>query len=155
MKKLHYLIIHCTDTPQGRKISAQDIRRWHIVERGWSKVGYSDMVHIDGSLENLTPFDQDAQVDPFEVTNGVLGMNGVSRHVVYVGGQKEGKPYDTRTEEQYYALETYVKYMILRHPNIKIAGHHQFSKKKCPSFHVPEWLQSICIDEKNIYYEIR
>jgi hypothetical protein len=39
---------------------------------------------------------------------------------------------------------------IKNHPTIKVVGHHQLSTKKCPSFNVPEWLQSICVTSKNI-----
>ena len=169
MGKLDYLVIHCTATPRGRKIDADDIIRWHTspVEkggRGWSRVGYSDMIYLDGELVNLTPFNQDNKVDNKEMTWGVKGINSRSRHVVYVGGldydyetpldddDKPGyKPEDTRTTEQMHAMEIYVKYMILRHPDIKVAGHNQFAAKACPSFNVPQWLRSIGVDEKNIH----
>ena len=29
MAKLFYLVIHCTATPAGREVSAEEIRRWH------------------------------------------------------------------------------------------------------------------------------
>jgi len=145
-KKLKYLIIHCTDTPEGREVTKADIEQWHLVENGWSKVGYSDMVHIDGSLESLIPFDLNEEVDSWEISNGARGFNSVSRHVVYVGGK--GK--DTRTKEQERTLMVYCYYMILRHPDLLIGGHNQFSEKDCPSFDVPLWLQSIAFPDKNI-----
>ncbi len=147
MSKLTYLVIHCTDTPSGRSVSRKDIEQWHIKENGWSKVGYSDMIHLDGSLENLVPFNQDALVDNWEITNGAKGYNGIARHVVYVGG---GKGIDTRTWDQEKTLEAYVKYMVLRHPDILVVGHNQLSTKKCPSFDVSNWLKSICVSEKNM-----
>ena len=54
---------------------------------------------------------QDANVDPWEITNGARGYNSISRHIVYVGGvAADGKTTkDTRTKEQKLALETYVK----------------------------------------------
>jgi len=140
-RKLEYLVIHCTATPEGRNISSDTIRRWHTAPkpegRGWRQVGYSDMIHLDGSLENLTPFNQD----------GI-----VARHVVYVGGVNEDNTYakDTRTPEQTDTLEVYVKYMIKRHPDIKVAGHNQFAAKACPSFDTVEWCKSIGVEDKNI-----
>lgn len=152
MAELKYLMIHCTDTPEGRSISSDDIRKWHLEERGWKRVGYSDMIHLDGTLENLHPFDQNNYVDGYEITNGARGFNGCTRHVVYVGGRRGGKAYDTRTNEQWEALETYVRYMILRHPQIQVLGHNDVDvKKACPSFNVEYWLSSICIDTENIY----
>ena len=48
-----YLVIHCTATPEGRHITSDDIRRWHLKERGWKQVGYTDMIHLDGRVERL------------------------------------------------------------------------------------------------------
>lgn len=154
MGKLTYLIIHCTATPEDREVTKEDIEIWHLQQRGWSKVGYTDLIQLDGNLVNLTPFDQDDEVDGFEITNGVRGKNSISRHVVYAGGVDEDglTPCDTRTIEQLHSLQVYVTYMVMRHPNILVAGHNQFdSGKACPSFDVPSWLESICVPEKNIY----
>jgi N-acetylmuramoyl-L-alanine amidase len=142
------------DLPE-EKLNGRDIR--YITGRGWDRFGYSDMLHIDGKLENLTPYNQDNKVDPWEMTWGASGINSKSRHVVYVGGLREEviddhfEPADTRTEDQIDGLEIYAKYMILRHPDIKIAGHNSFSKKACPCFNVAEWCESVGIPEKNIY----
>tara|TARA_R110002033_G_scaffold1964_1_gene14470 strand:+ start:1600 stop:2052 length:453 start_codon:yes stop_codon:yes gene_type:complete len=145
--KLKYLVIHSTDTPKGRAVSRADIEQWHLVERGWSKVGYADLIHLDGTVENLTPYNEDNQVDPWEITNGARGYNSKSRHVCYVGG---GNEIDTRTFEQVIALEAYVRETIALHPSIKIIGHNQISTKKCPSFDVSNWLKTICIEERFI-----
>ncbi len=121
---------------------------------GWSKPGYTDMIHLDGSLENLTPFDQDDNIAAWELTYGAKGINGISRHIVYVGGKNREytQDKDTRTDKQKEALKIYAQYTILRHPSIKVGGHNQFTnKKQCPSFDVPFWCNSICIEELNIY----
>jgi N-acetylmuramoyl-L-alanine amidase len=169
MAQLTHLITHCTATPEGRKVTSDDIIRWHTSPvsmggRGWKKVGYSDMIYIDGSLINLSPFNQDNIVDPLEITNGAKGMNSRSRHLVYVGGlridydapldEDDSPGYmaaDTRNEKQKYAMEIYYKYMILRHPQILIAGHYDFSYKACPSFNVAKFCREIGIPEINIY----
>lgn len=158
MKKLQLLVIHTTLTPEGREITRSDIEKWHIKENGWSRVGYSDMVHLNGDLENLIPFDQDEYVDNFEISNGAKGYNLIARHIVYVGGAGKEKwvfyknypPKDTRTKKQKETLLTYVKYTILRHPNIRVVGHNELSNKQCPCFNVGDWLRSECIPEKNI-----
>ena len=136
-------MIHCTATPEGRIVTKQDIEKWHIKENGWSKVGYSDMFHQDGSLENFIPFNQDNIVNSWEISNGAYGFNGVSRHIVYVGGiDKDGNHINTMTKAQTYSLTIYLRYMILRHPDILIMGHNQANKTDCPSFHVPQF----CVD---------
>lgn len=158
MKNQKYLVIHCTATAEGKEITSAQIRLWHTSPkphgRGWKQVGYTDMIHLDGQVENLVPNDYDNVVEPWEITNGVAGMNSVCLHVVYVGGLNVVlmKPQDTRTPEQKKALETYVKKIIRNNPDVQVAGHYQFDPgKACPSFNVPEWLKSIGIEEKNIY----
>ena len=149
---MQYLVIHCTATPEGREVSAAEIRRWHTAPisqggRGWKQVGYTDMIHLDGRVERLADNNEDAQVDPWEVTNGAAGYNNVSRHIVYVGGcDKAGKPKDTRTEAQREALKRYVEDFHARFPQVKIVGHHELNPgKACPSFDVEKWLRSIGI----------
>mgnify|MGYP000779135506 CR=1 FL=1 len=88
MGKLKYLVLHCTATPEGREVTADEIRRWHTsappVGRGWKQVGYTDMIHLDGRVERLVDNNEDAQVDSWEITNGAKGYNTTARHVVYV-----------------------------------------------------------------------
>ena len=148
---MQYLVIHCTATPEGREVSADEIRRWHTAPppagSGWKQVGYTDMVHLDGRVERLVNNNEDAQVDSWEVTNGAAGYNSVSRHIVYVGGcDKAGKPKDTRTAEQHEALKRYVEDFHRRFPQIRIVGHHELNPgKACPSFDVGKWLREIGI----------
>lgn len=180
-KKLTYLIVHCTATPEGQMVYPSDIRAWHTnpieVEggfkymgkiyksdkdlpadvrgkrgRGWSQVGYSDMIFLNGAVHNLVPYDNDDEVDSWEITNGHAGINSIARHVVYVGGMDKAnkKPKDTRTQAQRDTLALYVKRMIAQYPRIKVAGHNQFANKACPSFYVPSWLRSIGVPEINI-----
>lgn len=149
MAKLQYLVIHCTATPEGRKVSAADIRRWHTSPvskggRGCSRVGYTDIIHLDGSVERLHNNNDDSNVDAFEVTNGAKGYNSISRHIVYVGGvDRAGKPKDTRTDAQKQAMEEYVKAFHAKHPDVKIIGHNEIAAKACPSFDVQKWLKTI------------
>lgn len=148
---MKYLVIHCTATPEGREVSAADIRRWHTspppAGRGWKQVGYTDLIHLDGCVERLVGNNEDANVDPWEITNGAAGYNSVSRHIVYVGGvDVKGKPKDTRTVAQRETLKRYVEDFHSRFPQIRIVGHHELNLgKACPSFDVREWLRSIGI----------
>lgn len=156
MGNLAYLIIHCTDTPEGQEVTRENILDWHTAPkpsgRGWSKAGYADLIAQDGKLVSIHPFDADDEISPWEVTNGVRGINGKARHVCYVGGRDEQfNICDTRTYGQNKTLETYVKYMVLRHPSIKVAGHNHFNKSKaCPSFDVAHWCREIGIKPENI-----
>ena len=153
-KPLQYLVIHCTATKAGREVSSAEIRRWHTdpVEkggRGWQQVGYTDMIHLDGKVERLVKNNEDAQVDPWEITNGAKGYNAISRHVVYVGGVDANdvkKARDTRTPAQKEALKKYVLDFHKRFPKVKIIGHREVAAKACPSFDVRKWLKEIGIE---------
>lgn len=156
--KLKYLVIHATATPEGRTVTPDDIKKWHLSPppegRGWKQVGYSDMITIEGELINLVPYNEDDNVDKWEITNGVAGINVISRHVVYVGGcDQKIKPKDTRTNAQLKTLSEYVWNTIEKHPKILVAGHNQFANKACPSFGVPTWLLEIGVDADNIYWK--
>ena len=157
MAGVKYLVLHCTATPEGREVTSGEIRHWHTDPvkkggRGWKQVGYTDMIHLDGKVERLVGNNEDAEVDPWEVTNGAKGYNTVSRHVVYVGGvSKDGKTAkDTRTEAQLKAMTAYVRDFHERFPQIRIVGHGELPgvKKACPSFDVAAWLRSIGIYQK-------
>lgn len=153
MAKLQYLVLHCTATPEGREVTAADIRRWHTSPvsaggRGWKQPGYTDIIHLDGTVERIVDNNEDANVDPWEITNGAKGYNAVSRHVVYAGGcDRLMKPKDTRTPGQLRAMEAYVKDFHRRFPNVRIIGHNEVAAKACPSFDVREWLKSIGINQ--------
>ena len=157
MASMKYLVLHCIATPEGREVTSGEIRHWHTDPvkkggRGWKQVGYTDMIHLDGRVERLVRNNEDAEVDPWEVTNGAKGYNTVSRHVVYVGGvSKDGKTAkDTRTEAQLKAMTAYVRDFHERFPQIRIVGHGELPgvKKACPSFDVAAWLRSIGIYQK-------
>jgi hypothetical protein len=143
MAKLKYLVIHCTDTPEHMNVTPEMIKSWHTdkkpIGRGWSRVGYSDLIMLDGTIKNLRPYDEDDKVEDFEVTNGARGYNGVSRHIAYSGGRDANsqKPKNTLNEAQLESLAEYVKEFIQNHPDAKVIGHNQINDyKKCPSFSV-------------------
>lgn len=134
------------------KIGGVSITR--LKGRGWRQVGYADMIHLNGSIENLVPYNNDDIVDAWEITNGVAGINKIARHIVLVGGRTADNKSteDTRTEMQHAVLEGYVKKTIEIIPTIRVAGHNQFdAHKACPCFSVPQWALSIGLTKKNIY----
>ena len=99
-------------------------------------------------VERLVKNNEDAEVAPWEITNGAKGYNSVSRHVVYVGGCDElMRPKDTRTAAQMDAMMRYVRDFHQRFPDVRIIGHNQVSAKNCPCFDVPEWLKKIGINQ--------
>lgn len=120
--------------------------------RGWRQVGYSLLIDNFGKRHTLVEVDDDAEIDPWEITNGVKGINHEALHLVTAGGVGEnGHPLDTRTEEQLKTQETVLFEILDKHPDILFAGHNQFANKACPSYNTVDYLRSICIPEKNIH----
>jgi hypothetical protein len=154
---LRYLMLHCTATPEGRVVTPGEILKWHTSPkpngRGWDKVGYMVLFLLDGSTHFFAKDNGDQWVQSNEITNGAIGMNGMSHHACYVGGlSKDGKtPKDTRTPEQEMAMIKFIFEYLSRHPQVKVCGHNQFAKKACPSFDVPDWCKLINVPEVNIY----
>lgn len=107
------------------------------------------MLHLDGTWERLVNNNEDANVEPWEITNGAKGYNAISRHIVYVGGMAADgfTPKDTRTMVQRQSLERYVRNFHNRHPKVRIIGHNDISGKACPAFNVGKWLKEIGITQ--------
>lgn len=151
------LILHCSATPEGKYFDKQDIINWHTTPkhlggRGWSKPGYHDVILLDGTLQSIVPFDSNNFIDNWEIANGAKGYNSRSIHLCYIGGlDQHYKSKDTRTLSQKNTMVIYVRYVILRNPDIKIAGHNQLAAKDCPCFDTANWLKTIGVNKKNIF----
>ncbi|MGW9332732.1 N-acetylmuramoyl-L-alanine amidase [Bosea sp. NPDC055594] len=129
-RRIEEIIVHCTATPEGRPVSVNTIRGWHIGQ-GWRDIGYHWVVLLDGTIAPGRPESQ--------VGSHVAGHNSGTLGVVYVGGVgADGKtPKDTRTPAQKTALLELCRALIQRYPAIrKVTGHNQYSSKACPSFDV-------------------
>lgn len=150
-----YLLLHCLYTPKGRKVSAEEVLRWHTAPkpqgRGWSAPGYRLLIHLDGSISVLRDYDFDNTLEGWEITNGALGFNDKAAHIALVGGMENGKPANTFTKAQWTTLEYQVLSYVELYPDIQVGGHNQVSKKACPCFEVPDFCRGIEIAERNIY----
>ena len=126
MRTINEIIIHCSATKEGNKISAATIDRWHK-DRGWRCIGYHYVVRIDGSIEYGRPVQ--------DVGAHVKGRNKHSIGVCYIGGlDADMEPKDTRTREQKESLLYLLKTLKRLHPNATIHGHREFANKACPCF---------------------
>jgi hypothetical protein len=139
---LKYLIIHSTYTREGNDIEMNEN----------TNHSYSDIIHTNGNIESLLNNNRKNRTDSWDLKYNNEDINTLSRHIAYVGGLNKDNTNskDTRTLEQEETLEVYVKYMIKRHPDIKIAGYNQFKEKFSPGFKVDKWLQEINISKENI-----
>lgn len=126
MRDIKYIVVHCTATqPETEKKAILDYWKNNL---GWKNVGYHYLIDRFGVIHELARLDQ--------ITNGVKGFNSQSVHVSYIGGiDRQGKPKDTRTPNQKYALEVILSDLKKKFPNAIIQGHRDFGvNKACPSF---------------------
>jgi N-acetylmuramoyl-L-alanine amidase len=128
-REITEIVIHCTATPEGRDVTAADVRAWHKAQ-GWSDIGYHYLVRLDGMVEPGRP---EAMVGAH-----VIGHNTGTLGVCYAGGvDAKFAPKDTRTPEQEDALEAVCRALIAKYPSIKkVSGHRDYAPKACPSFDV-------------------
>lgn len=135
MRKIDKIIIHCSATPEGRPVTVETIRKWHIA-RGWSDIGYHYVIYLDGSVHEGRPLEA--------IGAHTSGQNLHSIGICYVGGcDKNMKPKDTRTPAQEAALVKLVKSLKERFPGASVHGHNEFAAKACPSFDVQKWRKEV------------
>ncbi len=142
MRKIKYIVLHCTATPQSATV--ESIKRYWRENLGWKNPGYHHIISADGTITDLLPIQ--------ELANGVAGYNSNSIHISYIGGVDEkGRPFDNRTAKQFLSqLQLVHKYIDL-FPEAVIAGHKDFPmvQKACPSFEVTVWLKSVKLPEQS------
>lgn len=132
MRQINEIIIHCTATPEGRDVTVEQIREWHVKGNGWSDVGYHYIIDLDGKVHPGRPIQQPGA--------HCKGHNAKSIGIVYVGGlAADGKtPKDTRTPAQRIALRQLIAQLQEQFPESwgNIHGHNEYAAKACPSFNV-------------------
>ena len=149
MRKINHIVLHCSASKAGRKLTVEDIDKMHRA-RGWRKIGYHYVVYADGSIHKGRELS--------EIGAHVAGHNAHSVGICYIGGlDDQGKPADTRTEEQRAAIFYLLQRLKERFPQAEILGHRDFSPdlngngviepweymKACPCFNAREEYKNV------------
>tara|TARA_R110001632_G_C11350460_1_gene418356 strand:- start:2848 stop:3282 length:435 start_codon:yes stop_codon:yes gene_type:complete len=127
MRTIENFIIHCSATPEGRDVTVDTIRRWHL-KRGWSDVGYHFICLLDGTIKKGRPQEK--------IGAHTKGKNNHSIGICYIGGMDENMEHskDTRTEAQKKSLVRLLLNLKSEHCDAVVNSHKDFSNKACPSF---------------------
>lgn len=135
MRKIKFLVVHCSDSPDDIDITAEEIHSWHLA-RGWSGIGYNAVITRDGEIQPGRPdYWQGAHVRDFNGDG--QGDNSDSLGVCLIGR-------DAFTGHQYRALEAWLYERKIRHPLAEIVGHCDLDPRKtCPNFDVRAWWEGI------------
>lgn len=156
-RRIDYIVVHCTATPEGQDRTVERIRREHIEQNGWSDIGYHFVIYRDGTIAKGR--------DVSKVGAHVNGYNAHSIGIAYVGGLENipNVPYqklkgkDTRTHEQKKALLKLLGELRAQYPKAVIKGHRDFSpdKNKDGVISPDEWIKGCpCFDAAQEYRNI-
>lgn len=139
MRDIKYIVIHESDTPNGRPHTAQDIDLWHRERFRRSEsarkafnptlkaIGYHYVICVDGTL-------QTGRAES-EIPAAVQGYNSTSINICLIGKGKYTSP-------QWYTLKALVGELKKKYPDAAVKGHYQFDTAKgkvCPGFAVDKW----------------
>lgn len=131
---VRFIVVHCSATPPDMDIGADEIRRWHIEDNGWSDIGYHYVIRRTGVIEHGRPLDYQGA--------HVRGHNHESVGICLVGGvNKDAQPDANFTAAQYASLESLISLLLPRFPGAAVRGHRDFPgvTKACPSFDAVAW----------------
>lgn len=127
------IVIHCSDTPNGRETSAADIHRWHSDPKpkgnGWDGIGYHHVITIHGDVQAGRPhYWQGAHAAPFNQDS--LGICLIGR--------------DQFTDAQWRSLEGLVLALTEQYQGAEVLGHRDLNNHKtCPNFDVKAWWEGV------------
>ena len=127
-RRIDEIVVHCTATKPNQDLNVDDVRKMHK-KQGWSDIGYHYLIRLDGRIETGRDVDL--------IGAHVNGHNAHTIGVCYVGGlDANGKPYDTRTENQKASLLSLLIDLKKLYPKAVIKGHRDYPKvsKACPCF---------------------
>ena len=122
---IDFIIVHCSDSPQGRGDNAETIHQWHL-ERKFSGIGYHRVILENGVIERGRPL--------YWAGAHAVGYNDRSIGICLIGD-------GDYTPVQMSSLFDVIHEMLDRSPSAVVIGHNDINKSKsCPKFDVKKWL---------------
>jgi N-acetyl-anhydromuramyl-L-alanine amidase AmpD len=138
LNKVNFIVVHCADTKSNMNFTVEDLHRVHVVENGWSDIGYHHYIKFNGlAYECRSPNKQGAHCK---------AVNDKSLAICLEGGFGGVNNF---TELQLDALYHLINKLKAKYPNAAIVGHNHFDDKLCPSFCVVSWYEQRVKDEIN------
>jgi hypothetical protein len=145
MRQINDIVIHCSDSPNGRNYREKDINQWHIDRGEWGPspsgvyCGYHWVICIDGVIEaGRLPDEVGCHCPP----------NGHSLGICMVGK-------DRFTQVQWDSLKALIQGLKTQFPQATITGHYEHDSAKvqgktCPNFDVPSYIVDFIPDDAHI-----
>ena len=118
-REIKLLVIHCSATRCNVSFTVEQLRQCHL-QRGFKDIGYHFYITRNGELHHCRPVSEPGA--------HVRGFNRHSIGICYEGGlDEEGRPADTRTQAQRFALLDLLTILKHQYPDAQILGHYQLS----------------------------
>jgi len=126
---IKFITVHGFDTPASMEVTYDMLYQWHVVENGWSGIGYHWWIDRRGVVHTGRPDTKPGA--------GVAGHNANNLHI----GMAGGRPDFNYTGKQLNALRSLIESYLLKYPQAEVKGHRDFPStgKTCPGFNVKEW----------------
>ncbi|MBP5855674.1 N-acetylmuramoyl-L-alanine amidase [Marivibrio halodurans] len=132
------IVVHASATPADMNIGAEEIRQWHVKERGWSDIGYHFVLRRNGKVESGR--------DEWRQGAHAAGHNDYTLAICMVGGSDADditKAENNFTAAQFQTLPNLLRTLLEEYPQVDtILGHRDLPgvKKACPCFNVADHL---------------
>lgn len=141
MRPINEIIVHCTATrgdwwiSKSTKQKVAEVKRWHVVDRGWSDIGYHYLIDRDGTMMAGRPIEKTGAHTKGH-NSGTIGISLFGGH----GSSENDSFEDNFTPAQDAALRDLIAELSRTYGINKVSGHNQYAAKACPGFNVARWL---------------
>lgn len=126
MRYIDKIIVHCSDTPNNRNVTVEEIRGWHVNDNGWDDIGYNFIIYRNGDIMIGRPV-------------SVAGAHCYGHNSHSIGICLIGR--DEFTKEQFKALRSLDRVLQGIFGDLGRYSHRDFNKDKtCPNFDVKQVL---------------
>ena len=127
MRKINYIVVHCSATREGCTLTSEALEAEHR-RRGFRTTGYHYYIRRDGTVLGTRSLELPGA--------HCRGHNKYSIGICYEGGLDiRGTPADTRTPAQRASLVALLRELKRIFPKILVVGHHDLNPmKECPCF---------------------
>lgn len=124
------ITVHCTATKNGEPVTRESLHKWHVLENGWSDIGYHGWINPCGTFERGRPYNAIGA----HVAKGNVYMMGINVGLCMAGTNKFTiKQYERLRWEMDTLVQLYdvPPWQIFTHNHFPTA---QAQGKACPGF---------------------
>jgi N-acetylmuramoyl-L-alanine amidase len=145
-REITEVVVHHTDTYEDQWVDFDDLVQWHVVDRGWSDVGYHFLIQRNGDLQVCRPISRTG-------AHVLKGHNRYSIGISFCGGKigsaSNRSKYAKRSSntfqpEQWKVFDKFMKAFYTVHPGGQAFGHFDIdpTRRSDPNFDVVAYVKS-------------